>query len=75
MLMLERSSSSFLNSFMLFVRMEPTSWTPTAGCLVRGEKAQFTNVDLAEDWADFDEAANKSVGIYGLEFDFVVHKK
>ncbi|KAL8274852.1 hypothetical protein Esti_001204 [Eimeria stiedai] len=35
--------------------MEPISWTPTSGCVVRGEKTQFSNVDLAEDWAEFDE--------------------
>ncbi|KAL8429215.1 hypothetical protein Efla_006204 [Eimeria flavescens] len=39
----------------VYFRVEPTSWTPTSGCLVRSEKAQFAGVDLAEDWADFDE--------------------
>lgn len=54
--------------------MEPTKWTPTEGCIVRGKKAAFKDADIAEDWADFDEAANQSVGIYNLEYDFVVHK-
>ncbi|XP_026193464.1 UPF0587 protein v1g245604-like [Cyclospora cayetanensis] len=54
--------------------MEPTKWTPTAGCIVKGSKTSFSDADLAEDWAEFDEAANASVGIYDVEFDFVVHK-
>ncbi|CDJ44744.1 hypothetical protein, conserved [Eimeria tenella] len=54
--------------------VEPTRWTPTTGCAIKGPKSVFEEADIAEDWADFDEAANQSVGVYGLEFDFVVHK-
>ncbi|OEH79440.1 TBC domain-containing protein [Cyclospora cayetanensis] len=37
--------------------MEPTKWTPTAGCIVKGSKTSFSDADLAEDWAEFDESA------------------
>lgn len=40
----------------------------------RGKKV-FTDVDLSEgEWVEFDDKVNESVGIYGLESKWELHK-
>ena len=35
---------------------------------------RFEDVDLSDDWADFDEKAGESVSIMGLEWRFTVRR-
>lgn len=34
----------------------------------------FDDVDLSDDWNEWDEKLNESVGIYGIEAKFQLHK-
>ena len=34
----------------------------------------FEDVDLSDDWVEFDDKINESVGIYGVEAKFQSHK-
>ncbi|DAZ93247.1 TPA: hypothetical protein N0F65_007947 [Lagenidium giganteum] len=56
--------------------LEPTAWYPGSGYVVTsaGRTAQFEDVDLADDWADYDGEAEQSVGVYQVEYKFQVHK-
>ena len=49
--------------------MEPTEWQPRSGFQARAEDEgmKYEDVDLTEDWCDFDDKKNASVGIYNLE--------
>nr|CAG4648367.1 EOG090X0HQJ [Moina brachiata] len=54
--------------------MEPSSFSPRNGWSVDGLESgmPFTDVDLTEkEWADYDEKAKETVGIYELEHEFV----
>ncbi|RMX63458.1 hypothetical protein DD238_007076 [Peronospora effusa] len=56
--------------------LEPYQWHPENGYRVisAGRHTAFDDVDLSDDWADYDEEGEQSVGIYGLEYKFEVHK-
>jgi hypothetical protein len=56
--------------------LEPYAWHPEGGYRVTsaGESATFDDVDLSDDWADYDEEGAQSVGVYQLEYKFKVHK-
>ncbi|KAF1786071.1 Protein of unknown function DUF866, eukaryotic [Phytophthora cactorum] len=56
--------------------LEPYAWHPESGYRVvsAGRHAAFEDVDLSEDWADYDEEGEQSVGIYNVEWKFEVHK-
>jgi hypothetical protein len=56
--------------------MEPIAWYPESGYKVTstGETTTFENVNLSEDWVDFDEEGEQSIGIYDIEYKFQVHK-
>lgn len=56
--------------------LEPYAWHPERGyCVVAaGCHTTFEDVDLSEDWADYDEEGEQSVGIYNVEWQFRVHK-
>jgi hypothetical protein len=41
---------------------------------VGGGGQKFDQVDLREDWADFDEKLGESVSVMGLESKFELHK-
>lgn len=54
--------------------IEPVEFSPAEGWLVKVEESgkAFNDVDLSEkEWADYDDRANQSVGIYELESQFV----
>ncbi|PFH32164.1 DUF866 domain-containing protein [Besnoitia besnoiti] len=53
---------------------EPIKWHPADGYTVRSKKATFKDVDLSEDWVDYDQDANLSVGIYNVEYEFQVSR-
>ncbi|CAH0476931.1 unnamed protein product [Peronospora belbahrii] len=57
-------------------RLEPYAWHPESGYRVvaAGRHGAFDEVDLSEDWAEYDEEGEQSVGIYGIEYKFLVHK-
>ena len=55
--------------------MEPIKWTPGEGYQVVSATQTFENVNLNDDWAEFDEEASESVGIYDLEYKFEVVKQ
>lgn len=50
-------------------------WYAEEGFVVttRGGKV-FQDVDLSDDWVEFDDKINESVGIYGVESKFQLHK-
>ncbi|TMW59661.1 hypothetical protein Poli38472_004730 [Pythium oligandrum] len=56
--------------------LEPYAWHPGSGYTVTsaGGTATFEDVDLADDWADYDDEGGQSVGVYGVEYKFEVHK-
>lgn len=56
--------------------LEPYAWHPESGYKVTsaGETATFEDVDLSDDWADYDGEAEQSVGVYEIEYKFQVHK-
>ncbi|KAG6618548.1 DUF866 domain-containing protein [Phytophthora cinnamomi] len=56
--------------------LEPYAWHPESGYTVvsAGGHAKFQDVDLSEDWADYDGDGEQSVGIYEIEYKFEVHK-
>ena len=56
--------------------LEPYAWHPQDGYTVTsaGGSATFEDVDLSDDWADYDDEADQSVGVYGVEYKFEVHK-
>jgi hypothetical protein len=39
----------------------------------RGNK-KFSEADLSDDWVEFDDKINESVGIYSVEAKFELHK-
>ncbi|KAL6050846.1 CXXC motif containing zinc binding protein [Balamuthia mandrillaris] len=49
--------------------LEPIEWDPRNGFDVQTESGTaFSDVNLSEDWCEFDEEANESVGIYNLKW-------
>ncbi|KAK9842024.1 hypothetical protein WJX81_004623 [Elliptochloris bilobata] len=51
--------------------LEPIRWQPEAGfCVETPSGTVFEDVDLSEDWAEYDEKAGTSVGVYELESKF-----
>ncbi len=48
---------------------EPSKWIPTGGFSCRGieSNTRFDDIDLSEDWCDYDEAASESVEIMNVE--------
>ncbi|KAL7065738.1 hypothetical protein ACR3K2_38180 [Cryptosporidium serpentis] len=56
--------------------LNPTKWNPTFGYNVNCISGKsFINIDLQEnEWCEFDEEANESVGIYNIQSEFRVHK-
>nr|CEL68361.1 TPA: C1orf123, related [Neospora caninum Liverpool] len=52
--------------------VEPVKWYPADGYVVKSKKATFRDVELSEDWVDYDQDANLSVGIYNVEWEFQV---
>ncbi|PHJ15514.1 duf866 domain-containing protein [Cystoisospora suis] len=53
---------------------EPVACHASSGYVVKSRKSTFQDVDLSEDWADYDQEANESVGIYNVEFEFEVSR-
>ncbi|XP_074640179.1 CXXC motif containing zinc binding protein-like [Tubulanus polymorphus] len=54
--------------------VEPVEFSPRVGFTAEGAESgtAFSEVDLTEnDWSDFDEKSNESVGIYELQHKFV----
>merc|ERR1712071_551031 len=57
--------------------MEPCDFSPRNGWVVEGFESgtKFPDVDLTEkEWADYDEKAATTVGIYELEHKFIREK-
>ncbi|OQS04086.1 hypothetical protein THRCLA_20979 [Thraustotheca clavata] len=56
--------------------LEPYGWSPEDGYKVTaaGETSVFEDVNLSEDWADYDEEGDQSVGVYGVEYKFGITK-
>jgi len=57
--------------------MEPCDFSPRNGWVVEGfeSRTKFPDVDLTEkEWADYDEKAATTVGIYELEHEFIREK-
>lgn len=55
--------------------LEPTKWYPESGyTVISAGGKEFTEVELREDWAEYDEDAGESVGVYGLEYKLEVHR-
>jgi len=52
--------------------IEPVEFSPRAGWVVEAEDSGsiFKNVDLSDDWVEYDERANRSVTIDELTFEF-----
>lgn len=59
--------------------VEPTAFSPRTGWIVKASDGGQTfddDVDLSEDdWVEFDQKNNVSVGIYAFESQFVKLKK
>ncbi|CAK4646175.1 hypothetical protein LEN26_015761 [Aphanomyces euteiches] len=57
--------------------LEPVAWSPEGGYTITsaGGTAVFQDVDLAEDWSDYDEDGGQAVGIYAIEHKFEVVKE
>lgn len=68
------STNSFIAVGFECRGLEPIKWAPGAGFDVISSTQTFEDVDLSDDWADFDEEASESVGIYNLEYKFEVAK-
>ncbi|KAL4162998.1 hypothetical protein KRP22_015113 [Phytophthora ramorum] len=76
-----RNSAADSGEFVPFVGfecrgLEPYAWHPESGYRVisAGRHAAFDDVDLSDDWADYDEEGEQSVGVYSVEWKFEVHK-
>nr|CAG4643606.1 EOG090X0HQJ [Ilyocryptus agilis] len=57
--------------------MEPSNFSPRNGWTVEGLESGtvFSDIDLTEkEWADYDEKAKTTVGIYELEHNFIREK-
>lgn len=57
--------------------LEPIDYSPRTGFAAEGVESgtQFNEINLEEkEWVDYDEKAQKSVGIYDLDFKFVTVK-
>lgn len=55
--------------------LEPTRWHPGDNVTVKSTgKATFSDADLSEDWADFDEDAGLSVSVMNLESKIELRK-
>lgn len=58
--------------------VEPTDFSPRSGWIVKSsENGQtFDNVDLSEDdWVEYDQKNNNSIGIYEFQSSFIKLKK
>eukprot|EP00882_Tetradesmus_deserticola_P007366 GHRQ01007760.1.p2 GENE.GHRQ01007760.1~~GHRQ01007760.1.p2 ORF type:complete len:163 (+),score=60.18 GHRQ01007760.1:249-737(+) len=55
--------------------IEPTAFHPEDGFVVTSKGGKvFDDVDLSEDWSEWDEKINESIGIYSVEAKFGLHK-
>ena len=56
--------------------LEVAAWHPESGYRVvsKDRHAVFEDVDLSDDWADYDEEGEQSVGVYGVKWKLEVHK-
>nr|PUA90099.1 DUF866 domain-containing protein [Toxoplasma gondii TgCATBr9] len=54
--------------------LEPVRWYPADGYIVKSKRATFKDADLSEDWAEYDQDANLSLGIYNVEWQFQVSR-
>ncbi|KFG62615.1 hypothetical protein TGRUB_288910, partial [Toxoplasma gondii RUB] len=54
--------------------LEPVRWHPADGYIVKSKRATFKDADLSEDWAEYDQDANLSLGIYNVEWQFQVSR-
>jgi len=52
--------------------MKPIEYSPRDGFAAEGEESgtKFNDVDLSDDWCDFDERQNEPVGVYNLKHCF-----
>ncbi|KAF8819464.1 DUF866 domain-containing protein [Cardiosporidium cionae] len=51
--------------------LEPIKWHPSNECSLKTQSGQsFHNVDLSEDWCDYDMKKNIPIGVYKVEYDF-----
>lgn len=58
--------------------VEPIDFSPRIGWIVKSAEngQQFGNVDFSEDdWVEFDQKNNVSVGVYSFESQFIKLKK
>jgi hypothetical protein len=55
--------------------LEPIAWFPSDGFFVEGTGSHtFQDVDLSDDWADFDEKTGNAVSVMDLEWRFTVRR-
>ena len=57
--------------------LEPTAFHPTTGFAVKsvaGTTWEGEGVDFSDDWVEYDEKLRDSVGVYGVEARFDVHR-
>ncbi|CEG47643.1 Uncharacterized conserved protein [Plasmopara halstedii] len=56
--------------------LEPYAWHPESGYRVvsAGSHATFEDVDLSDDWVEYDSEGAQVVGIYNLEWQLKVQK-
>ena len=57
--------------------LEPVSWSPESGYKITstGGSAVYEDVDLSDDWVEYDEEGGQSVGVYSIEYKFEVHRE
>ncbi|ESO03557.1 hypothetical protein HELRODRAFT_173258 [Helobdella robusta] len=53
--------------------VQPIFFDPRVGWEVKGLESgtKFSDVDLSQDWADYDEKAKDTVGVYELKYQFI----
>ena len=54
--------------------IEPFAYYPQSGFTVSSGSALFEDVDLNDDWAEYDEEGEQAVSIQNLEYKFTVVK-
>lgn len=72
----EKDSGSFVPIIAFDCRgLDPIGWHPEDGFLVESPSGQrWQDVDLSEDWAEYDEKLGDSVSIMELEHRFIPHR-
>lgn len=53
--------------------IEPVDFLPNKGWIAKAAESGtvFNDIDLSEDWVDYDEKLSESVGIYEFESKFI----